>query len=161
MYVYTQIYIYFHRASAVLCTNFEEIMIIFSAPTVSVRYDTERSLIIIKWHGFTVKDTFRTAVDITLDYMQKENLSLIFSDITEQKVVSPAQQEYAKDKVTEFYRRTGAFKCAFLTADMSVSMACAARYSKLIYRDLDHELIRLFFSEDQALEWLFRNADLP
>lgn len=131
-------------------------MIIYNAPTVSVRHDTERSLVILKWHGFTVKDTFHKAVDITLDYMLKEKLSLIFSDIIEQKVVPPSQQEYAKNKVLEFYRATGAFKCAFLTTDMSVSMACASRYSKLIYRDLDHELIRLFFSEQQALEWLFR-----
>lgn len=130
-------------------------MIIFDEPTVSVRHDTERSLLIIKWRGFTLKDTFRKVVDITMDYMLKEKLSLVLSDIVEQKIVSPVQQEYAKDKVLEFYRITGAFKCAFLTTDMSVSMACAARYSKLIYQDLDHELIRLFFSEQQALEWLF------
>jgi hypothetical protein len=84
--------------------------------------------------------------------MLKEKLSLIFSDIIEQKVVPPSQQEYAKNKVLEFYRATGAFKCAFLTTDMSVSMACASRYSKLIYRDLDHELIRLFFSEQLAVQ---------
>ena len=130
-------------------------MIIYDEPTVSVRYDTERSLIIIKWRGFTLKDTFRQVVDITMDYMLKENIKLILSDIIEQKVVSPVEQDYAKNKVLQFYRETGAFKCAFLTADMSVSMACAARYSRLIYSDLGNELVRLFFSEKKALEWLF------
>jgi hypothetical protein len=138
-----------------MCTFVEEIMIIYDTPTVSVNHDTERSLIFIKWSGFTIKDTFRKAVDITLDYMLKENLSIMLCDIIEQRIVSPAEQTYAKDKVLEFYRKTGSFKCAFLAKDKTVSMACAARYSRLIYSDLDHELIKLFFSEQRALEWLF------
>lgn len=89
-------------------------MIIYSSSTIVITYDRDRSIITQKWTGYTPSLIFREAVDATFEFMKKHDLYKIISDIREQKVVAPREQEYAKDSAINFYRQNENLRIAIV-----------------------------------------------
>lgn len=135
-------------------------MIILSKPTIVISYDRDRAMLYQKWTGYTPADDFRMAVDVTFKFMAAENICRVLSDITEQKVVAPHEQNYTKNAAAEFYYKNNNLKIAFITHPKSVAMACASRYNKALVSEIGKNVNHFFDCEDDALSWLLNNQDL-
>ncbi len=131
-------------------------MIIFSKPTIVISYDRERAMLYQKWTGYSPGEDFREAVDISFAFMSENNVFRVLSDITEQKVVSPHEQDYTKNAAADFYYKHNNLKIAFITDPKSVAMACASRYNKALIREIGDEINSFFICEEDALDWLLK-----
>lgn len=151
----------FHRFDVVLIASaiFERTMIIFSKPTVVVTYDKDRAVLFIKWIGYTPGEDFRSAIDTSFEFMSKENIYRILSDIKEQRVVSPHEQDYTKNAVLKFYTSNDLLKIAFITNPKSVAAACFHRYNKAVVGEISADINKFFSCEEDALSWLSTNSE--
>jgi len=129
-------------------------MILYTKPTVIITYDDDKTLFYLKWIGFTPGKEFREIIDITFEFMLKENIYRILSDIKEQKVVAPQEQDYFKDAALRFYRKTGKLKIAFITDQKSLAFTCAQRYNRAVLSEIGLDINRFFDCEEDALSWL-------
>jgi hypothetical protein len=129
-------------------------MIIFKKPTIVIRYDTERAMLCQKWIGYTPVEDFREAIDTTFNFMHEKKVCRVLSDITEQKVVAPHEQDYIKTAAAEFYHKNNNLKIAFITNPKSVAMACASRYNKTLVSEIKRDVNNFFACEEDALSWL-------
>lgn len=129
-------------------------MIVYSSPTVVISYDREKAMLCQKWEGFSTSEIFKKAVDATFEFMKKENIHLILSDIREQKVVAPREQEYIKNRALSFFHENKKLKIAIVGYSKSVAFACAQRYDRSLSNEVDAEINRFFEDIDDALSWL-------
>ena len=134
-------------------------MVIYSAPTVVISYDRGKSVLFQKWEGFATSEIFRKAMEVTFEFMSKENINLILSDIREQKVVAPREQEYTKNLALEFLHERKNLKVAIVGRINSVVMACAQRYDRSLAAEVKEEVNRFFDDIDEALLWLSQKRD--
>ncbi len=133
-------------------------MIIFNEPTVIITYDKDRAMLRQKWVGYTPAADLRKAVNATFEFLSENKLYRILSDITQQKVVSPREQDYTKNAAAEYYRETGNLKIAFITNPGSVAMA-ASRYNRTLTEEIGININSFFDCEDKALMWLLESCD--
>ena len=131
-------------------------MLIYTTPTVVISYDREKAVLCQKWEGFSTSEIFRKAGEITFEFMKKENIHLILSDIREQKVVAPKEQEYIKNLALNFFQEREKLKIAIVGHHTSVVMACAQRYDRSLSKEVDAEINRFFEDIDEALSWLYQ-----
>lgn len=129
-------------------------MIVYSSPTVVISYDREKTMLFQKWEGFSTAEIFRKAMDVSFEFMKKENIHLVLSDIREQKVVAPREQEYIKNLALSFFQERKKLKIGIVGHSTSVVMACAQRYDRSLLREVDTEINRFFENIDDALSWL-------
>lgn len=129
-------------------------MIIYSSSTIVITYDRDSSIIAQKWTGYTPSLVFREAIDKTFEFMKKNDLYRIISDIREQKVVAPREQEYAKDSAINFYRQNENLRIAIVAENNSIVMACAQRYNKSVRNEVSDEINRFFEDSADAMSWL-------
>jgi Leu/Phe-tRNA-protein transferase len=134
-------------------------MIVYSAPTVVISYDSGKALLCQKWEGFSSSEILRKAMNASFEFMVKENIHLILSDIRKQKVVAPREQEYTKNLALKFFQERKKLKVAIVGQFNSVVMACARRYDRSLSGEIDAEVNRFFEDIDEALSWLTRKMD--
>lgn len=103
---------------------------------------------------------FRDAIDFTMDFIGTKGLFCILSDVTEQRVVDPGGQEYVKMRVDEFIARHGRLRLAFLVAHNMIAGICVNRFSGLVQRSMDSEVVRQFTTYDDAVGLLNENRPL-
>ncbi len=133
-------------------------MIIFKKPTIVISYDTERAMLCQKWIGFTPAQDFKEAIDTTFNFMYEKKICRVLSDITEQKVVAPHEQDYIKTAVADFFYKNNNLKIAFVTNPKSVAMACASRYNKNLVNEIKTNVNSFFGCEVDALSWLLSES---
>lgn len=134
-------------------------MIVYSAPTVVISYDRGKAILCQKWEGFSTSEIFRKAMDISFEFMVKENIHLLLSDIRKQKVVAPKEQDYTKNLVLKFFQERKKLKVAIVAQLNSVVLACARRYDRSLSGEVDAEINRFFHNTDEALEWLTQDRE--
>ena len=136
-------------------------MIIYSSPTIVITCDRDRSIIQQKWTGFTPSEIFREALDATFAYMKNHDIYKIISDIKEQKVVAPREQEYVKNLSHQFLREKGNFKIAFIAEPRSLAEVCVKRYTMSLKAEVSFEINRFFEDADSAMSWLESEEKSP
>lgn len=136
-------------------------MIIFNKPTVVISYDRERAMLCLRWKGYTPGGEFREAVDAAFEFMTREKIFRILSDVKEQRVVSPNEQDYTKEYAIKIYKETGMLKIAFITRPESLVIACVQRYNRSILKETGIEMSRFFECEEDALTWLMDEGINP
>ncbi len=134
-------------------------MIVYSAPTVVISYDRGKAVLCQKWKGFSSSEIFRKAMDISFEFMIKENIHLILSDIRDQKVVAPKEQDYTKNLAIKFFQEKRKLKVAIVAQVNSVVLACARRYARSLSGEVDVEVNRFFEDIDEALSWLTQKSE--
>lgn len=134
-------------------------MIILEEPTIVITYDRDRAMLHQKWAGYTPGINFRNAVDLTFEFMAEKKLYKVLSDITEQKIVSPREQDYTKTAVAKYYNETGSLKIAFVTKPRSIALACVSRYNKTLISE-GININNFFDCEEKALTWLLENPEI-
>lgn len=132
-------------------------MIIYNKPTVTITYVSDMEYIHVLWKEYTLSSEFHKAIDFMFDFMLRENLYRLLSNITEQSVVSPGDQDYTRNKTIQFVNSAGRFKSAFVVRPKSPSTYGAMRFSRLLLKETGLELNRLFESEEEAVEWLIKD----
>lgn len=135
-------------------------MIIFKKPTIVITYDKDRGMICQKWTGYTPPEDFREAVDASFNFLAENTLCRALSDITEQRVIAPHEQDYIKNAAVEFYSKNNNLRIAFITNPKSVAMACVSRYNKALIREIGDEIINFFACEVDALKWLLNDPEI-
>jgi len=129
-------------------------MIIYNSSTIVITYDRDRSIIKQKWTGFTPSRIFMEAIDATFEFMKNYEIYKIISDIKEQKVVAPREQEYVKNLSHQFLREKGNFKIAFIAEPRSLAEVCVKRYAMSLKAEVSLEINRFFEDADSAMSWL-------
>jgi hypothetical protein len=129
-------------------------MIVFECNTAVIRHIKVQNYLYIKWQNYTLATDFHIISDFKFNYMIQNNIKLLLSDITGQRVVAPAEQEYARDAVINFHNIMGDYRHAIIMNPKNAAAACAFRYKRMVNDTLQKEIIRMFVSEDEALEWL-------
>jgi hypothetical protein len=135
-------------------------MIILEEPTIVITYDRDRAMLHQKWTGYTPGKDFRDAVDLTFQFMAEKKLYKVLSDITEQKIISPHDQDYTKTAAAEYYNKTGNLKIAFITKPKSIAMACVSRYNKALVSEIGININNFFDCEEKALAWLLEIPEI-
>lgn len=133
-------------------------MIVHECDTALIRHKKEKNYLYIKWRNYTLASDYHRIADIKFSYMMKNNVKLLLSDITEQKVVAPAEQEYARDRVINLHDSIGDYRHAIIINPRSIAAACAFSYKTMVNDALNREIIRMFESENDALQWLLHGT---
>ncbi|ASB48345.1 hypothetical protein [Alkalitalea saponilacus] len=76
-------------------------MELYKDQNVVLRYDDERKELLQVWSGFVPAALFRVIIDISTEFIAKNNVDSLISDVTEQKVVSPDDAQYAASALPE------------------------------------------------------------
>ncbi|HPJ43114.1 MAG TPA: hypothetical protein PLY21_12380 [Spirochaetota bacterium] len=129
-------------------------MIVHECDTAVIMHKKDKNYLYIKWQSYTLASDYHKIADTKFNYMIKHKIKLLLSDITEQKVVAPAEQEYARDRVIHFHDSMGDYRHAIIINPRSIAAACAFSYKTMVNDTLNKEIIRMFESEKEALEWL-------
>lgn len=95
-------------------------MILLRNPYITISLLEAEGYIHQKWTGFCPSRNFRRAIDITMDALHEYDMNKILSDVTEQKVVSPDDQEYTKQNIIDFLQEHDRVKLAFVTDKNSI-----------------------------------------
>ncbi len=132
-------------------------MNIYEHRNVFVYYDSELEAVCQTWQGFCPGLIFRDAVQHTLEFMKNSSSRSILSDITEQRVVSPFDQEYADVIFSDFIREFSLAQIAFISREKSVVRACAGRFERLVKKKFGPDTINFFTKTSDALYWLSVN----
>jgi len=129
-------------------------MVLLERKHITIILNKEKEFLCQKWKGFVPATEFRRAIDFSMDTLDACGFYRIISDITEQKVVSPREQEYVRDEVINFLEKNKRFRLAFIVKDNSVIETCARLYDRMLKEKNLEGVNRFFASPAEAEEWL-------
>ncbi len=129
-------------------------ILIFEKPYIRILHDAENGILFQTWQGFCRSKEFRNAIDFSMNFLEEKGLYRIISDVREQRIVSPGDQDYVKEKVARFIQKNGRFKMAFVVVGNSIPATCVKRYDKTITKEISEELNRMFATVAEAREWI-------
>lgn len=129
-------------------------MVIFQKDYVTITLIEEKGYLYQEWSGFCSSSSFRAAIDLSMETLKKNNCHKIISDIREQKVVPPRDQEYVKMKMMEFKKTDNLIKMAFIARKKSVIRTCARLYTRSLPGEQRDSMSMIFETFDDALSWI-------
>ncbi len=129
-------------------------MQIYNSTNISFYHLESPQCIYQKWVGFIPGDDFRKAVDFVMNYLRKHGRYTIISDVTEQRVVAPKDQEYVEKQILEFMEEKGFIRIAFILKEKSMITACVEHFDRKIRKSRYPEINNFFNDLKSAQEWL-------
>jgi len=131
-------------------------MILLNTPYVTITLDKEKGYLHQKWTGFSSSRDFRRAIDFSMNTLGEIDFYKIISDVTEQKLVPPTEQEYVKNKVLAFLDSNDRFRLAFITREESVIETCTSLYDKSFKNENVDGVNKSFRTLEDAEEWIIK-----
>ena len=135
-------------------------MLIFQRQYVTITIINDLNAVHQKWRGFCTIQEFTEAIDISFEALSRCRLSNIISDVSEQRVVAPAGQDYVRKKVNNFIADNYPILVAFILRKKSIVRKCVQRYIRKTETGFNFTVNDCFFSFEDAAEWL-RSQKLP
>lgn len=132
------------------------IMILLNTPYVTITLDKEKGYLHQKWIGFSSSRDFRRAIDFSMNTLGEIDFYKIISDVTEQKLVPPSEQEYVKKKVITFLEKNSRFRIAFITREESIVETCVNLYDRSLRGEKVDGVNKFFNSLKDAEEWIIK-----
>jgi len=129
-------------------------MHIYESRTVSIEYIEEQKYIYMKWKDYTLASDFREIIDFKADFILTNNINLVLTDITEHRVFAPSEQDFDRNVTVLLYSLMSNYKNAIIMNPKSAAAASAFRFKRMVNDVLKVEIIRLFETEEEALDWL-------
>ncbi len=129
-------------------------MILLENPYVTISINKEGEYLHQKWTGFCPGKDLRMAIDVSMKILEEYNIFKIISDVKEQKVVSPNDQKYIKEKVLDFLKVNKCFKQAFVTKKKTVVTTCITFYERALQQENSNGIIEIFNNLKDAEEWI-------
>ncbi len=129
-------------------------MLIYECRTVTIEYIEEQQYLYMKWRDYTLASEFREIIDLKVDFMLNNKVNKVLTDIREHRVFAPSEQDFNRDTTIMIYNIMSKYKNAIITNPISAAAASAFRYKRMVNDALKVEVIRLFETEEKALEWL-------
>ncbi len=129
-------------------------MIVYECNTAKIEYCEDHQYLYTKWSNFTSSSEFHEIIDFRIDFMLKNNIYRLLSDVTEHRVIGPSDQEFDKDITVFAYYILGNYKNALIIKPRSAASGSAFRYRRMVNDAVNKEIIQLFETEDKAMEWL-------
>lgn len=124
-------------------------MVIYKAEGVSLNYQADRKLFIQKWKGFSSSEIFRTALDITLDFVKENPVDAILNNTLEQTQVKHEDVEYAAKILPQLFAN-GVKAMAIIIPDNVYTQMSLKKFEE----DTKGTNINLFTQESHAMDWI-------
>ncbi len=131
-------------------------MILLKTPYVTITLDKEKGYLHQKWTGFSSSRDFRRAIDFSMNTLGEIDFYKIISDVTEQKLVPPPEQEYVKEQVISFLEKNNRFRLAFVIREKTVVETCVSFYDKSLKIENVDGVNKFFNSLKEAEEWIIK-----
>ncbi|MCU0448132.1 MAG: hypothetical protein MUE85_24795 [Microscillaceae bacterium] len=90
-------------------------MILYETEHLKIELDDEISAMIVTWRGFTSSEEFRAGVDKILALMAEHDVKRTITDLSEHRVISTEDQDYAAHASLHFTRDHWQVKRALIT----------------------------------------------
>ena len=126
-------------------------MIVFSMNTVVITYDAADRILMQKWIGFSPSETFRLAIDKTVDFVRSHHVMGILNDTYEQGAVAPEDGLYAANVMPDLFQN-GLRGMAIIAPQKSTTRLAIDRFQKNSTEA--EEKVRTFVDLEEALVWL-------
>lgn len=118
---------------------------------VKVIYEEDLKLIDILWLGSCVSDEYRETWETIVEWGQKNTFYNLFSDIQEQKIVSPIDRKWFEEEIIP-----AGLKAGLRRAGIVFGGGIFKRYyfNNIMSKLMKHNLpFKAFATRDEALEW--------
>jgi hypothetical protein len=129
-------------------------MILLKKKYVLISLNREQGYLYQKWKGFSLSPFFREAIDFSMNILEENSYYKIISNVTEQDLLPPRDQEYVKKRVIDFLKVHEAFRLAFITRENSIIDLCTKFYDRSLRREKVNGINRSFNDLKSAEEWL-------
>jgi hypothetical protein len=128
-------------------------MILYETEHLLIELDDEISGLIITWRGFTSSDEFRAGVDKIVALMAEHNIKRTITDLTEHRVISTEDQDYAAHASLNFTREHWEVKRALITPKDVFTRFGIKQVNAQIAKE--EQQIRQFFATlEEAKVWI-------
>lgn len=129
-------------------------MCVYDKPFVTITFDKKTGIIIQTWKGYCFAEDFIEAIDFSIDFLEKNNIYKVLSDIRDQRSISPNEQKYVTSKIEKFLEKHGKFKMAFILPKSILAGMGVKYFAEKTKTRLKKELTRFFENTESAIEWL-------
>ncbi len=129
-------------------------MIVYECNTAVIDYIEEKEYLYVKWIDYTLATNFRDIIDFKIDFLLKNQIHQVLTDITKHRIFAPSEQEFDRDVTVLLYNTIGIYKNAIIMNPRSSAAGSAFRFKRMVNDAVNKELIQLFETEEKALEWL-------
>lgn len=126
-------------------------MVVFSMDTVVITYDVADKILMQKWIGFSPSETFRLAIDKTVDFVRSHPVRGIFNDTYEQDSIAPEDGLYAANVMPELFQN-GLKGMAIRTPQEPATKLVVNRFQKNSMAS--NAKVRAFSDSEDAMDWL-------
>ncbi len=127
--------------------------LLHETPYLSISYNADIPTLIVKWVGFTSSQQFRDGIDKVFEFMAEKKITSTITDISEHKVISTEDQEYAATRSVEYTQQFGNVKRALITPQDVFARFSIKQVNAQVSKQ-DNQDRRFFGSIEDAKEWL-------
>jgi hemerythrin-like domain-containing protein len=128
-------------------------MTLLDKPYLKIELDDSIPGLIITWRGFTTSEEFRQGADIIATLMAEHKITKTITDLTDHRVISTEDQEYAAKVSINFSRNYWSVKRALITPKDVFTRFGAKQVNAHVAKEEQQER-RFFASLEEALEWI-------
>lgn len=126
---------------------------VYETKYLKIIHNTEFNFLYINWIGFTSSQEFRDGIDHIFTLMIEHEIKKTITDITEHKVISTDDQEYAATLSVDFSRKYWQVKRALIPPKDIFARFSIKQVNAQVAKQEAQE--RRFFADyDEALEWI-------
>ena len=126
-------------------------MIVLSMDTVTIEFNVVEKILLQKWTGFSPSETFRQAIDKTVEFIKGNPVLGILNDTTGQGAVAPVDGRYAAEAMPELFA-DGVKAMAIVIPQKSTTRLAVDRFQKTSSEVVEN--VKLFDNRQEALSWL-------
>ena len=124
-------------------------MVVHQNENIRITFDEEKKRLVQEWNGFAPSGVFREAIDQTVDFIKKNNVTTVLSDALNQSVVNSEDAEYAAS-VLPTMARNGMKAMAFVVPENVFAQFALDKFSK----NVEGAPTQYFKSIKKAEQWL-------
>lgn len=128
-------------------------MVLLNEKYLNVSLDQNNGILHVKWTGFTSSQEFRQGIDQVFSLMAEHKIQKTLTDVSEHKVISTEDQDYATRRSVEFTRNYWSVKRALITPKDVFARFGLKQVNNKVAKE-DQQERQVFDNEDSALEWL-------
>ncbi len=128
-------------------------MILHETDYLKVVYEDDIPGLIITWKGFTTSEEFCQGVDVIMNLMAARKITKTLTDLTEHRVISAEDQEYAAQRSIQFSHENWEVKRAIITPKDVFTRFGIKQVNSAVAKEVSQK--REFFSNQaEAIHWL-------
>ncbi|TAE74352.1 MAG: hypothetical protein EAZ85_04780 [Bacteroidetes bacterium] len=120
---------------------------------LKIIHNSEHNFLFISWIGFTSSQEFRDGINHIFDLMNQHQIKKTITDITEHKVISTEDQEYAAKLSIDFSRNFWDVKRALIPPKDVFARFSIKQVNAQVAKQEAQER-RFFINYEEAFEWI-------